>query len=77
MIFMKWKDNWHTIMDIYSVYKYDIINHESLFSHYDLFFKFHIAVIYHEIRICLKPDCFQLIKDNFYDILTINDFPEE
>jgi len=74
-IHVNWKAKKQTFKHIILDYTNDIVNYASLFSRYDLYIKFHIAVIYYEIRICLKAvvvnlQCFDNIKHTFISFLT-------
>jgi len=78
---VNWKANILPIKNIYLPSHDDIINHVSLFSRYDLYFKFYIAAFYYEIKICLKYtdsslSCFESTKNNFND-LWVYKFPQE
>jgi len=80
LINVYWKGNIQTIKNIYLDNTNDIISHASLYSRYDLYIKFHVAVFYYEILVCqqIKPPkerCYINIQHYFTDFATY-EFPE-
>jgi len=71
------------IHDIYNINYINVINVQYLFSLYDLYFKLHIAVIFYEMKMCLKyrkldfiKTCFAKIMEFFGEFL-VDTFPRE